>query len=139
MPVGLEIDKIVRYAIRVAQETHFSPPAVIARSGQTHPSRATMDLNREIKEPCGGLLVRLLHGACPWKNNALPWHPLCLQLHLDDDSLLSYDDNLAVFLIALWVLEVTFQANTSFGIRWRASRVKEGAYLRHDGWTTVSL
>ena len=75
-----------------------------------------MDLNRKIKESCGGLLVRLFHGACPRKNNALPSHPLCSQLHLDDDSLLSSDDNLAVLLIAFWVLEVTFQANTSFGV-----------------------
>ena len=104
--------------MRVAQETHFSSPAVIARLGQRHSSRATMDLNREIKEPCGRLLVRLLHGACPCKRNPLPSHPLtiCSQLHLEDDSLLSSDDNLAVLLIALWVLEVTFHANTNVGL-----------------------
>ena len=66
-----------------------------------------MELNREVKEPRGGLLVCLLHGNCPRKSNALPSHPLTisLQLHLEDDSLLPFDDNLAVFLIALWVLE----------------------------------
>ena len=104
--------------MRVAQETHFSLPAVIAWLGQRHSSRATMDLNREIKEPCGGLLDWLLHGACPRKSDALPSHPLTvrLQLHLKDDSLLSSDDNFAVLLMALWILEVTFQANTTLGL-----------------------
>ena len=104
--------------MRVAQGTHFSSPAVIARLGQGHSSRATMDLNRKIKEPCRGLLVRLLYTACPRKSNALPSHPLTVrsQLHLEDDSLLSSDDDLAVLLIALWVLEVTFHANTNFGL-----------------------
>ena len=63
-------------------------------------------------------MVRLLYRTCPWKSNALPSHPftVCLQVHLKDDSLLSSDDNLAVFLIVLWVLEVAFQVNTSFEI-----------------------
>ena len=76
VPVGLEIDKIVRSAVWVSRETRFSSPAVVARLGQRHSSRATMDLNREIEEPCGRLLVRLLYGTCSRKRNALPSHPL---------------------------------------------------------------
>ena len=77
-----------------------------------------MDFNREIEEPCRGLLVWLLHRTCPRESNALPSHPptVRLQVHLKDDSLLSSDDNLAVLWTALWVLEETFQANTSFRI-----------------------
>ena len=115
VPVRLEIDKIVLWAVRGGQDTHFSLHAAIARLGQRNSSRATMDLNREIKEPCGSRLVCLLHRTCPWESNSLPSHQLTvrLQLHLEDNSLLSSDDDLAVLLIALWVLEVTFQANTN--------------------------
>jgi len=55
VPVGLEIDKILRQAKRVAQGT--LSPTVIAWLGQNHTSRAAVDFNREMKEPCGRWFV----------------------------------------------------------------------------------
>lgn len=109
----------MRRAVRVA---HHSLPAAIAWSGQRDSSRAAADVNREIKEPCGGQLVRLLDRTCSWESNALPLHvpdpstTIRLQVHLKDDFLVYPKSNSAVLLIKLWVLEETFQANTSWGL-----------------------
>ena len=80
-----------------------------------------MDFNREVKEPCWGLLVLLLHRTCPWESNALPSlisDPFThrLQVHLKDDPLLSSDNYFAVLMATFWVLEETFQPNTGLSI-----------------------
>ena len=100
---------------------HFSSPTVVARLVQNHTSCAAVDFDREIKEPYGGLLIRLLHRTCPRESNALPSHisnpyTVRLQVYLKDDSLLSSDNDFTVSFPTFWVLEETFQANTRLGI-----------------------
>jgi len=109
----LKVDMILRRARRVTNGKQFSSPTVVARLGQSHASYATVNFNREIKELRRGLLVRLIHGTCPWESNALPPHisePSTdrLQAHIKYDSILSSDNNFAVFLVSFWALEDTF-------------------------------